>query len=421
MIYSIRSWKFYRIILIVQALYSLRAWFLWWIPSKTGDIIQFLIAAFYIAFVPHFWNYRNPKRFISALLVLTIYVYWTFVDGANLFFVILRSFQAFSIIPILLLKTQYQLDLINKFQKVMMFILPASLFFWMGHLVGLDLPSVDVTYGTITTSSGSESQYSFSNHFFYLVNNLWLNVNYDFLPSYLRFSSIFLEPGYLSILMVFLLTINNFDIRDKRNIIYFLTIIASLSLAGFVMATIAYVSKILSSSKHRILSLSTFIILFFLGLNFFKEYNGGQNVINQGIIMRLEYDDSRNTISGYNRTSGVFDDTYSFFIESSNVLTGLGRAKMLEETGNYNVGIKPYIMSYGIIGLVLFIIFLILVARFGRNYQSVILFVLYLLMFLRGDVTMFWHAFILVYVCGVIQSKYGIIGYEKNSNRISIQ
>jgi hypothetical protein len=78
-------------------------------------------------------------------------------------------------------------------------------------------------------------------------------------------------------------------------------------------------------------------------------------------------------------------------------------------------------MRYGIIGLILFLSYLMVIARIWKGYRSLIMFILYVLMFIRGHGPIFWTGFMLVYVCGLAQAKYNSMTYEKNRNSSSLQ
>jgi hypothetical protein len=405
-----KRWNTYSIILIIQALYSLKVWFLWWIPEIAASILLFVLSIFYFSYAP-FWTSKDNKRIFAAVLLVFLFLYQA--EG-NLNAYILKFTQTFAIIPLIFLKTKYLNDLLEKFQRVITIILTISLAFWVLHLVGIDLPSTPITYGTVDRGQGLEDQYLFDNHYVFLVNQSWMLRSFAVVPDFLRFSSIFLEPGYLAILMVFLLFINRFDMKEKRNQLYIATIIATVSLAGALMGVFAYIAHSAQHAKRGILGVLLLLFVSFAGYNYFKDFNGGRNFINEGIIERLEYDDSKG-ITGNNRTTEYFDNRFDAFLTSSDLIGGIG-AKKVKDIGGANVGYKAYIMRYGVIGLILFLSYLILIARIWKGYRALVLFIIYVLMFIRGDATIFWTGFMLVYVCGLAQSKFDSITHEKNSS-----
>lgn len=294
------------------------------------------------------------------------------------------------------------MDLLESFQKILYPLLAFGAVFWILHLVGYDLPSTEVTFGTALDSKGNvEAQYYFSNHYLYLVSENWFMRSDGDIPSFFRFSSIFSEPGYLGIMLAFLLFINKFNLRGRRNIVYIVSLILTLSLAGFVMALFAYVANRLKLSKNRVVTLAGIGVSVILAYSFFSNYNDGNNVINEAIISRLEVDEEKG-IAGNNRTSEALDDQFTALWSSSELLFGKPTRDQIE----FGVGYKAFIIRNGLFGLSLFLWFLTAIAKRTGNYRSWILFVLYVLMFARGDVTMFWAAFILIYTAGVALSKY---------------
>ena len=270
-------------------------------------------------------------------------------------------------------------------------------FFWILHLVGFDLPSTEVTFGETAGQSGmSDAQYYFSNHFLYLVNNsAFVRWNAD-IPTFFRFSSIFSEPGYLGIMLTFLLYINKFDMKDKRNIVYLVSLALTLSLAGYIMALFAYTAHRLEQSKNRVAVLISIGIVLAIGYVFFSNYNGGNNAVNDAIIARLKVEEDGN-IAGNNRTSEALDKQFEDFLTSTDLFFGVPNRNQIE----FGVGYKKFLLKNGLFGLALFLIFLSRISKRAGNYRSWILFILYVLMFARGDVTMFWAAFIMIFAGGV--------------------
>ena len=414
-----RKWKVYEIILIIEALYSLKAWFFWWIPDMMAVLVIFMINALFMLSTP-FWDYNNSRKKVAAILILVLFIYRTFVDGGVFNYYVVQILSSFSLIPLILLKPKYQISLLESFQRVIVIILAVGLVFWILHFFGIGISPVQLTYGEIDRGRGLEDQYLFDNYYIFLVNQSWMLNPVEIVPDFLRFSSVFLEPGYVAILMVFLLSVNNFNFKDWRNYVYIATIIASVSLAGFLIGAFALFAIRMRGKKHMLLWLVSMLVLVFIGYTFFKNYNNGNNFINQGIIERMEYDESEGTIAGYNRTSEDVDKQFSNFLFSSDILFGVGHKTVAEMSGS-SVGYKVYIMQYGLLGLVLFLLFLLILCKSGGNFQSRLLLLIYLLMFIRGHNTMLWLGFVLVYVCGIALSKYDIHNDEKNSTDSALQ
>lgn len=378
----------------------------------------FLFNAAFLLSAP-FWEFNNLRKKLAAILILLLYIYRTFVDGGVLNYYIVQILTSFTLIPLVLLKPQYQVRLLESFQKVMVIILGIGLAFWILHFFEIGLTPVQMTYGEVDRGRGMQDQYLFDNYYVFLVNQSWMLNPSQIVPDFLRFSSVFLEPGYLAILMVFLLFINNFDFKDWRNYIYIATIIASVSLAGFLMGVFAFIACKMRGKKNVVLWLGSLLLMFLIGYSFFKSYNNGNNFINQGIIERMEYDESAGNISGYNRTSEEVDRQFRDFLTSTDVLFGVGHKTVSNMSGS-SVGYKIYMMQYGILGLVIFLFYMFELSKVGGNYKSRLLLIIYLLMFIRGHNTMFYMGFMLVFVCGIAISKVEKQKVANNTNKLSV-
>lgn len=189
--------------------------------------------------------------------------------------------------------------------------------------------------------------------------------------------------------------------KDKRNIVYVVSLVLTLSLAGFIMSLFAFIANRLEMSKRRVSTLVSIGVVVTIAYLFFSNYNDGNNAINEAIISRLEVDDDKG-IAGNNRTSEALDDQFTELLTSSDLLFGMSARDQIE----FGVGYKAFMMRNGLFGLVLFLWFLTAIAKRANNYRSWVLFTLYVLMFARGDGTMFYVAFILIYTAGVALSKY---------------
>lgn len=393
-----KSWRYFKILLLVFVFYSLNCWPFF---SANAMTMRFAYPILAIPFFlkKTFWD-TSQRRVSIAILLAVLYVYCSGTGNLNKYI-----FALMGVLPltsIVLLKDEYLMDLLESFQKILYPLLALGAVFWILHLAGYDLPSTEVTFGTALDSKGNvEAQYYFSNHYLYLVDDNWFMRSDSEIPSFFRFSSIFCEPGYFAILLTFLLFINKFNMKDKRNIVYVVSLVLTLSLAGFILSLFAYVANRLELSRKRISTLVGIGVVVTIAYLFFSNYNDGNNAINEAIISRLEVDEDKG-IAGNNRTSEALDDQFAKLLTSSDLLFGISARDEIE----FGVGYKAFMMKNGLFGLVLFLWFLTAVARRAGNYRSWVLFTLYVLMFARGDGTMFYVAFILIYMAGVTLSKY---------------
>ena len=223
-----RHWVLYKMVLLIMVFYSLNCWLFFEVDNLMMNFI-FLGISMPFFMTSSMWNISRSRSKIAIILVL-LKLYVAGIGNINLYIVAFIS--SLPLLVVVMLRREYLEDLFNAFQNVLSFILGLGVVFWILHLIGYDfLPSQDIAFGTIEDYTGRlVDQYLFENHYLYLVDITWIIRPFSDIPSFVRFNSIFLEPGYLAILMMFLLFINKFDLKDYRNKLYLVTLILTLSL-----------------------------------------------------------------------------------------------------------------------------------------------------------------------------------------------
>lgn len=196
-------------------------------------------------------------------------------------------------------------------------------------------------------------------NYFILVKNIIMS-DYE-----LRFCSIFLEPGYLGTLLSFLLYIGKFDFKKFYNIVFLLALVLTLSLAGYVIAGIAWIFIKFQEGKSlkRLAQVAMVFSAIYFGGTY---YNGGNNILNNNIISRLQYDQDTG-IAGNNRTSHMADDYFENLTNSGEILTGIGAKRVRQINGggtkgaDFNdqirgAGYKIFFITNGIIQAVIILL-----------------------------------------------------------------
>jgi hypothetical protein len=391
-----KVWTFYKWVLFLLFLQSLLAWFFWDIgPNQFIIPILFIFISVGIFVIyPQMFSFKRETTIIIILLyLLTRFLGTRGNVNAYLGMIITSA----GVLFFAGLKDRLKIDFLDFFTKAFAILMAVSLFAWFIFLLGVELPSFPDSYGY--SEIRDEAGALFQNYYFFI-----LNVTF---PSDLilpRFSSVFGEPGYLGILLVLILFLNNFNLKNKYNIVLLVALFSTFSLAGWLLGTFAYVSYLMKNSKKRITS----IILIFIGgwafYAFYSNYNNGNNMVNEAIFDRLQYDETRGNISGYNRTSQDFDWWFAHnFIRSSDILFGIDMYQVFGETAN--VGWKAYITNYGLIGLAAYLLFLYYIFHKNKNYLTLIFLLLYILTFARGHHVIFMFAFPATYLCGSVSLK----------------
>ena len=129
----------------------------------------------------------------------------------------------------------------------------------------------------------------------------------------------------------------------------------TFSLAAFVL--LAMVLFINAWLKHQRILPKILLIISFLGITAVGAifYNDGDNMLNSLIIERLAVDDGK--LAGDNRVTDTFEAAFDDYMKSDDIL--FGRDYELAEFGWGNAGYRVYIYDYGLIVLLLTIIFYI--------------------------------------------------------------
>lgn len=355
-------------------------WFVWDIKE-----IYFLFSGALISIIFYFQNkklYSITKRklLLSILLLLTIgcNVYHANTNGA-----VGQLFLLISILFLINTNDELKPEIFKFITNGMAILVGISLFFYILFLIGIPLPH--------STLKVSNLGYEGINYYIFSTNSNF--------TEYLRFRSIFAEPGHLSMGLIPLLYVNRLNLRNKSVLVLFIAELFTLSLAGYIILTISIVIYSFSRSKSNLFSKIVLMFLIFLiFINMLGRMNK-DNVINKAIIARLEYDSSKGTIAGYNRTNKYTNITYDNFVKSSDLLFGMDYKKYYSATYG-DAGYKVYMMRYGLIGTILVILFYLTYALVYRKYEVWgLLLIIIMLLFQNGYP--FWFTIVFSYVLGV--------------------
>lgn len=224
--------------------------------------------------------------------------------------------------------------------------------------------------------------------------------------SFLRFQGPFIEPGHLGMMCAFLLFANKFDFANKSNIIILVSLLVTFSLAGYMLAIIGYFLILHNENKVR---LSTIIILmvFLLVIYLFgRFYNGGDNLINESIISRLQYDEDRG-FTGNNRTGiYVISMFTSMFTNLRTALLGYDASTLKLLEGEVGTGLVWFSVHNGILGVlfVLWFYFIDVNRAIDKKYARLFLFFLFVVFYQRNYP--FWFSWVICFDYGIQINDY---------------
>ena len=237
---------------------------------------------------------------------------------------------------------------------------------------------------------------------------------YMYAPNYygIRFNGPFVEPGHLGMMSAFLLFCNKFDFSKKHNIINFVALIFSFSLAGYILAFISYIMirfymGLLEPRKFIIYFFSFFLVMFF-SYQLTKD-----NVLFQELIINRMEEDEERGFSGNNRASIEMTEYYDHMWESEDVgliMSGLDEQDwndLVESEGGFTgTGIIVAMVRRGLLGIMAMMLFYIVFLSYSRDKRFVFMaFVFVFLMFCQRTYP-FWFSWIICYAYGITLFEY---------------
>lgn len=242
---------------------------------------------------------------------------------------------------------------------------------------------------------------SFNNYILYIKST-------DLLGYVFRFSSIFIEPGHLGMILSYYLFALKYNYRSIVVWIFTVALLLTLSLAGYVLfigGAILYSMSISikSTFKNLIYGIIGIIILtYFITLVLDNSY---VDYVKSVTVDRLEFDEKKG-IKGNNRTNESADIAFDKLVASPRILWGLGSKKYRKEAQKRNwiaAGYKVFILNYGLISLLL-----ISYAYFkiGKNKKVTFCFFILISMSFIQRAYPFWAAWLVPYICFCLNTDY---------------
>jgi hypothetical protein len=342
------------------------AWFLWGaFTAFVVNLLPFVLAT--ILFITAKERFKLTI-YNAACILLIVIIQLYIVREFKITSFILSLFRIANICSVLLLNDKDKIKIFFFFTKSISTILAVSLFGWVCFLLGANLPfySIQSDYGP------------YNNYYFFIL--FVEDSIFSIIP---RFSSIFLEPGYLGMLTTILIVTNKFQFKQKIVIVFLLATIFSFSLAAFLIIIISSIIYIISTSRKSIIYLLLFFLLLLVLYKISINLNDGENAIYNYLFKRLEFNNG--SISGYNRFSSDLDSYFNNFMRSSDKYFGIGEQefrKLSWEGGN--AGYKVFLIQYGIIGTTLVFLFYFFLVLSKNVKMTWLLFMVYILIFLQA-------------------------------------
>ncbi len=384
---------------IICMLYSLHAWMFWHIDNTIITLAIFAMSVFVHLIYSKFYSYKN--KVVVFFLILAVLMGTHGNTNAYIF----NVSNLFPFMSFVFLIDDYKFRIYSVWRNVFCVIISISLICYILVVADVGIPYIPDFYGDITGDD------------YYLARNYFLLIQLENIYTHIalaRFQSIFLEPGYLACLIVMMFYIDGFKFKNRKsNIILFIAFLLTFSIAGYLLFVVFYLIRTMKYRRYKILPIIAVSCLIFVVFCIGTYYNGGDNEVNERVLSRLQYDSDRGTIKGYNRTTEDFDAYFDKFILSSEAIMGDSQGyERLFRGGGANVGIKYYIVLYGLLGLLAYCMFLYspFLGKVKRKYSTLSFMLLWFVIFARGNYVMWMNAFLITYIYGL-----GAIENERNA------
>lgn len=319
----------------------------------------------------------NASFFASVMLIIAIVFT---IRGGNLAGYIGKILTVSLAVVLLNIDIIWRVELFKKLSNWFAILLAISIVAWVIHFV---IPLPHSTYVEDSAWGGSRR---ILNYF------LFREFDADRDANIRRFQAFFLEPGHLGTIVAFFLAFNRFDFKKKKNIVFIISTILSLSASAYFLVALSYIFyKYSERNAKRIIVAVVFLTALIV---FFMNYNGGDNVVNELIFGKL----TRETGAIEGRVSLEVLATYKDMWETgSNLFWGLGVFSGKETLG---AGFILYFVQHGLIGSLLVILAFYFIYRCCKSRYGFYLFVVYIVSFLQRTYP-FLDAFSFPFILGL--------------------
>jgi hypothetical protein len=265
------------------------------------------------------------------------------------------------------------------------YIFGISLFAWIVNLFIFELPTLGII--------DFRNSYYFENHLLFLrLTNF---------TGYYRFVSVFLEPGHVSMFAVFFLFAQKYDFKRWCSWVLLLTILFSLSLAGYVLLVIGFLLNLIIHKKAVAKKVVLFSLLLIGGYLMAGYWGGSENIVDEKIILRLESDEDTGIV-GNNRTNDHTNQIFSNFMKTSDCLLGYSLSEYQEREHRGDIqgaGYKIFIFRNGVIGILACFFFYLVLAYKSENRNFMMLFLLLFVVSFIQRAYPYWMAWMLPFLC----------------------
>jgi len=393
---SYRISKLSIVVIFIFLLATMRCWI-----GFEGRLLLMQLAFPVIMFIFYLESPRSftfKSRYVGFSVLVALSLLLLIRSSLNLVGYINQILPAVGILLVVSINDEYKEYVFSKiiewFGVLMVLSIPIYLF-----TLFVQLPS----FGTIMADyGGSIIAGKYANYLFYICPQQIVGD-----VTFRRFNGPFIESGDVGCVAAFMLMAARFDFKRYKYLWAVLAgLILSFSLAGYMLVFFAYYTTYINGRKGKKYSF-TLAIIITLGFYMFGTfYNGGDNLINEQILSRLQSDEERGFV-GNNRTSLLkLDYFYAMFNDPQTIWFGYDKITIdrLMETG-LGDGFVNQTLSVGLMGVLgLVLPFLYFTISSSSRKYAWLFFIFFLMYFFQRTETT-WMSIVICYVYGIIFSE----------------
>lgn len=358
-------------------------WFIW--NNYTNIIVSFatFVCATILFYKSRLWQ-RNVPVFL-ILFLISSYLW----DSILLvpFMKIISCMNIFILITLILQEDSFKIDLLNFITK------------WLGIIIFISLIAYLLYSNDLFPITPQKIQYGNRYHSFNYY--LFIIPQEVFVDFFVRFRSIFMEPGHMALGTTLLIMANKFDLKNKYVLMLILGNIFSFSLAAYITMSIGFLLFNFSIKRAHLLALLVGTVCL-ANLVVVKTYGG--DILDKYLWDRLEYSEETGNIEGNNRTTIKYESVYEMTLSRPDLfILGNDEYERNDDYGG-NAGYKKYIVEKGLLGIFLVLLFYLYAPVALRSKDSITFSILILLL-LAQDSYPFWSCISVSYILGISNMK----------------
>ena len=364
---------------------TLTPWFLWPLHLKSQFLAFFPIAAAMLLSrtlsTPLFTrtDYQWPIL-TYCLCTFTI----ALLNGRNINGFIGEVLMAYVFLSIFMLRHEDLMRLGDVLAQSLAFLLVPSILCYFLYLGGFSIPHYPI--------SMPDTNYSFENYRFFLLDDRFAM---QLVP---RFHAVFLEPAHLAIACVTLLLAQVGQWRRWYNIVIIVALIMSFSLAGYILMVYVLLAASWMKGRAIVAKVVALVVALSLGVMFVAFYNDGDNLVNELILQRMEVNDE-GEMEGDNRVSDDFNKQFETFMQSDQVLTGVGYEKFQRTAQGGNAGFRVFLYCNGFISLFMLLVFFGVMLSTSHNTRGkVVMLLFHAISFIPHAIPLRLYVFLPLYI-----------------------